>query len=142
MYTLIQNTSSLTLASMCYTSHTSTEPILSIITYKTSDGKLCPTHLLKGSISGKNTLYTARQPIQRDTLTTGRKTTSKQRATDHIYIQNASHSCDTTTHHVLISAARNTSRPISRCRLNLFTNETQINNSSPTSFIEFGIQAG
>jgi len=45
MYTLIQNTSSLALASMCYTSHTSTEPILSIITYKISDGKLCPTTL-------------------------------------------------------------------------------------------------
>ena len=68
MYTLIQNTSSLTLASMCYTSHTSTEPILSIITYKTSDGKLCPTTLTETINIGQE------HPLHGQTTNTARHT--------------------------------------------------------------------
>ena len=68
MYTLIQNTSSLTLAPMCYTSHTSMEPISSIITYKISDGKLYPTTLTERISIGQ------KHPLHGQTTNTARHT--------------------------------------------------------------------
>jgi len=87
-------------------------------------------HLLKRSVSGKYPLHgkTTNAAIHAYHGQTNHTKTTCDRSHPQ---PNSSHSCDTTMHYVLISPAKNTPQFISRCRSNLFTNETQINKVAP-----------